>query len=1191
MLGRIAAFELRYQIRSPLALSVMAFFFISAFVDMAVAKMMTSAGGNVLHNSPHSIIMSHVVVSLLFLFVGAAFVSNVILRDDQTGFGPIIRSTHISKAEYLFGRFLGAFALGALIFAAIPLGAFVGTLMPFADQEMLGPNRLSGFAYGYGLIALPNALIISAFLFALATMTRSTAGTFIGVVGFFFLYLFSQRLMEGETQLQSWRVLADPLGATAYLASARYFTAAELNAGIVPISDWMIWSRLLWCGAAIAVLLLTYHRFRFAERGMSRAQKRRDEAPTNAPSRATLGRLPQPRFDRRAAITQFAARAGLEARTILRSPAFLILLLMAFAIAFPALLTGTGFVGVALYPLTSNTIPLIDEIFSTALIVIAAYYGGELVWRDRERRTYEIIDATPLPAWALMLPKVIGLTLILFTVLLVGVASGLLAQLLEGVEPALDKYLLWYLLPEALDAVVIAALAVFVQVVSPNKYSGWGVMGAYILLKIFGPGMGLEFPLLIYGGVPSGPLFDMSGSGNQAEASWWFRLFWSAFAILLLIAVHLLWPRGNDHRLRLRLGRAASRLWGSAGLVAATAATVLILSGSWIVYNSLVLNSFMTSNDTEAYFAEYERRYFRFASLPQPVVKDLELDVALYPQDVRAEVRGRYRLVNETDAPLDEVHVRLLSPGLELVGINFPGARVVHDDAKLGYRIYRLDAAMRPGEARTLAFQTRRQQHGFRAAGTESKILPNGTNLNSIDLTPRIGMSDVGLIDEPAARRRHGLPAKQPFPRLGDIAATRVTPSGDVSWTTSSITVSTLADQTPIAPGKLVSERVQNGRRTARFVSTMPISNFLSIQSGRYSVKRQVHGGIEYAVYHHPAHGWNAERMMTAMRASIDYYSKAFGPYQFDQVRIVERPVEGGGQAFPNTLAVSEGIFALDLRDPEELDMVTMLTAHELAHQWWGHQVRPARMQGGSLLGETLSQYSALMVLKRLRGEQDIRRFMQFQVDRYLSGRLTEVLDEQPLISGGIDQDHINYGKGAIALYLLQQRMGEQAVNRALRRFVSRYRFTSAPYPRSLDLIRMLRDEAKTPTQQALITDLFERITLYDLRVDQPRAVKRADGRWNVTVPIEARKMYADPRGNERPAPLNEPIEVGLFTKEPGSAGFGRQHVVRLEPRPIRSGRQVLRFVSDRKPTHAGIDPYNLYIDRASLDNVGAVAS
>ncbi|HYJ30262.1 MAG TPA: aminopeptidase, partial [Allosphingosinicella sp.] len=262
-----------------------------------------------------------------------------------------------------------------------------------------------------------------------------------------------------------------------------------------------------------------------------------------------------------------------------------------------------------------------------------------------------------------------------------------------------------------------------------------------------------------------------------------------------------------------------------------------------------------------------------------------------------------------------------------------------------------------------------------------------------------------------------------------------------------------------------------------------------------------------------------------------------------------------------------------------------------LAHQWWGHQVLGARMQGASLLYESLSQYSALMVLKRLRGEENIRRFLQFQLDRYLSGRRTQVLEEQPLISTGLDQDYINYGKGALALYLLQQRMGEEAVNRVLRRFVDRYRFTIAPYPRSLDLIAFLRAEARTPEQQALITDLFERITVYDLRVDQPTAVRRPDGRWDVTVPVEAHKAYADGRGNERRTLLSEPIEIGLFTAEPGIGPFDRRDVLMMELRPMRTGRQVLRFVTERRPTHAGVDPYNLYIDRNSGDNVGSVTS
>ena len=159
-------------------------------------------------------------------------------------------------------------------------------------------------------------------------------------------------------------------------------------------------------------------------------------------------------------------------------------------------------------------------------------------------------------------------------------------------------------------------------------------------------------------------------------------------------------------------------------------------------------------------------------------------------------------------------------------------------------------------------------------------------------------------------------------------------------------------------------------------------------------------------------------------------------------------------------------------------------------------------MQGAGLMYETLAQYSAMMVMKRLHGEEGIRRYLQFQLDRYLGGRRTQVLAEQPLASVELSQQYIAYGKGALAMYLLQERIGEDAVNRALKRFVDRYRFTVAPYPRSLDLIALLREEARTPEDQGLITDLFERITLYDLKLQPPTAVQRADGGWDVTVPV-----------------------------------------------------------------------------------------
>jgi hypothetical protein len=61
---------------------------------------------------------------------------------------------------------------------------------------------------------------------------------------------------------------------------------------------------------------------------------------------------------------------------------------------------------------------------------------------------------------------------------------------------------------------------------------------------------------------------------------------------------------------------------------------------------------------------------------------------------------------------------------------------------------------------------------------------------------------------------------------------------------------------------------------------------------------------------------------------------------------------------------------------------------------------------------------------------------------------------------------------------------------------------------------------------------------------------------------------------------------VGLFT---AADAMDAKNVIIMERRPIRSGMQVVRFVTDRKPTHAGIDPYNYYIDRKSNDNVVAI--
>jgi aminopeptidase N len=286
----------------------------------------------------------------------------------------------------------------------------------------------------------------------------------------------------------------------------------------------------------------------------------------------------------------------------------------------------------------------------------------------------------------------------------------------------------------------------------------------------------------------------------------------------------------------------------------------------------------------------------------------------------------------------------------------------------------------------------------------------------------------------------------------------------------------------------------------------------------------------------------------------------------------------------------SEGLgFTVDVRHTDngaDIDYVTFVAAHELAHQWWGHQEAPAEMQGESMLDETLAQYSALMVMEKTYGPDRIRKFLRYELDSYLRARGGEVVEEVPL-ERVEDQPYIHYRKGALVMYLLADQLGEETVNRALRKLLARYAFRGPPYASSKDLVALFRAEAPADKQQ-LITDLFEKITLYDLKATGLAVNRRPDGRFDVRLTVTAGKLYATGNGREIETPIGEreSFDIGLFTARPGDSDFGGSNIVLFRKTPLKSGTQVLAFVTDKAPKFGGIDPYNKYIDRDSNDNV-----
>src|SRR5580693_7641371 len=133
MFSKIAGFEFRYQLRQPIFWVAVLLFGLLAFGSVASSNVQIGSTDNVHKNAAFVIGQTSLVFAVIYIFVVAAFVANVIVRDDESGFGGIVRSTRISKFDYLYGRFAGAMAVAALGYLGVPLGLMLGAAAPWVD--------------------------------------------------------------------------------------------------------------------------------------------------------------------------------------------------------------------------------------------------------------------------------------------------------------------------------------------------------------------------------------------------------------------------------------------------------------------------------------------------------------------------------------------------------------------------------------------------------------------------------------------------------------------------------------------------------------------------------------------------------------------------------------------------------------------------------------------------------------------------------------------------------------------------------------------------------------------------------------------------------------------------------------------------------------------------------------------------
>ena len=1192
MFREIFEFELKFRLKRysfyifTFAILLMAFSAVASD-DVNVGF----SGGNDFKNSPFNIMNILLTMSTIAVFITTAIMSNSIIRDYDLDTYGMFFTKPISKSAYFFGRFSASFLISYFVIWGAVIGILLACIMPWQDPVRIGPFSLQAYLFSLVIIVLPNVFFLGAFSFSLATFTRSLLSTYIGILVLFTCYGIGF-IFTKDMETQTLAVLLDPFGFGAFLHATKYWTVAEKNSLLIPLKGLFLGNRILWGSISLLLLGFTYSKFRFAEkktkvkRGAKKEEKIEKRGFVNGKQNQKVPAVVL-NFTKILAVRQFLNQVKVEFLGIVRSIPFIIILIFAVLNVFGNLTTNMSSIGygTSRHPLTFLMIDGIQGGYVFFLFIIVTFYTGELIWKERAIKINDITDSLPVANWIPFVSKLTAMILVIALFLIVGMCTGISYQLANGFyNIKILQYLKTLFFFHFIGFVLLTVLGMFIQTIVNNKFLGYMFMVIYFVILSILPELDLVDNLYHF----SQDLFirysDMNLYGPIINSATVFTLYRLLFAVLLCSIGILFWLRGSESSIKIRLKLAKLRYKKLMITVSGLVTICFFISGCYIYYNTHILNEFKLKKDLETKKAGYEKTYKKYALLPQPRITDIKADVDIYPAERDFDIRGTYILKNKTAVPIDSIHFSI-DDEMIINSFTLPGSKQVLED-KNGYYIYELTKSLQPQDSIVFKFDLSYKTSGFVNQNPNTDIVKNGTFINNYNYFPHIGYLKSYELSDKNKRKKYGLP---PPVRMADVndplARMNNYISNDADEINFETIVSTSTDQIAIAPGYLQKEWIKENRRFFHYKMDIPMKNFFCYLSGRYKIKKDSWKGVNIEIYYHDTHEYNLDKMINSTKKGLEYFSANFSPYPHKQYRIIEFPrYLSGAQAFANTIPYSESAgFIADLDNEEKIDMVFYITAHELAHQWWGHQVVGANVQGATLMSESLAQYSTLMIMEKEYGKKNMRKFLKYELDRYLSNRGGEVLKEQPLYLNE-NQGYIHYNKGSLVMYALRDYIGEEVLNGALSKYLRKFAYQEPPYTNSIEFLQYIR-EVTPDSLQYVIEDMFETITLYENKTTQATYKITEAGKYQVDLTIEAKKIRADSLGHETEIAINDWIYIAVFGEEEVN---GKKSEKQLYYSKHKIDKPILNFriLVDELPVKAGLDPYSLLIDRIWDNNM-----
>lgn len=1141
----------------------------------------SGTGDKVGLNSPFLIYAFSMALNMFSIFIMAAFVNSMFAKDLDSKFFHILFTKPIKKYQYIFGRFIGNFILMISIIIIALIALFLSVYIPGIEKDMILSPKLHWYLNPLFVMTIPNLYFVAAFFVASVIATKKTTSVF--GIGFLLFILSSiAGLLTAKIDNQTIAALIDPFGQKAFELSAKGWTSAEMNTQSIGFTYYMFINRVFWVLISTVLLLFSWKKFNFEFSFKSKQSKKIIEYTESA--NKEIKHIPHINFKDsfNTFILQFFSAFKFNIKHIIKSPAiyyvtFLGILFMVIAVIQSGMIFGTS-----ILPVTYHIANVVYGSFMIFMLLIITYFSGELIWGAKDNKFNLIEDALPLNSFIKFFSKFSAIATVIAFYILVMMLTGIIYQTFKGYTnyeiPLYLKILFVQYYPRY---IMLLLFAFFIHNFVNHKYASHFIFVLIILGRGFISQFGIEHYLLIPFSAPTATYSDMSGFGPNVLSAFWFTVYWFLVAIILAGLTVTNWKRGVQQKFMKNFLQNIKRK--NAIVFNAILISMTVSCAGYIYYNTNILNSFYTSKQQEKIMVEYEKTYSHFHKKNQPKITDIKLNVDLYPEVREMHSTGVFTLKNTGKTAIDTIMFHYYS-GIDLneFDLSLDAELVKHDDL-LGLKLYRLKNQLAPNDSFLLSFDISYTHKGFKNSGTNHEILKNGSFLHS-HYFPSIGYNKRYEISNERRRRKFGLPDKDMMPDTKDewgLSQNYI--SSDADWISYEATVSTSADQIALSPGELIAQWTENNRNYYTYKIDENMLNFYTFLSARYEVRRDKWQDIDLEIYYHKGHHYNIDSMMRGLKESLRYYTNAFGPYPYSVLRIAEFPRYGYyAQAFPTLIPFSEGVgFIADVK-PNTIDYPYYITAHEVGHQWWAHQVIGGNTRGTIMLSESFTEYSSLMVVKRRYSDYLYRKQLRYALNSYLMGRSGETRYELPL-SKVENQQYVFYNKGMLVMNAASRLIGEATLNNSLKDFLEKTKYQANPYTDSQVYLEML-DYFVPDSLKTVFDEMFNQIVMYEHIVNNASTELLPDNRYKTTIEFSTRKQYYDEKGHPEDVDFAEWIEIALLQdSREGKAKTNR--IMHLEKVFVNQKDSKIEIITDLKPDYAEIDPYFLTLNKFPYRN------